>query len=75
MVHTYHKSPQLIKNILAKYEINTPAEQIIHPTLNLPPFTIPEGFDAKRDTVTFNWEEKETIFSKVQELLSTKEWQ
>jgi hypothetical protein len=60
---------------LAKYAIDTPPEKIIHPTLNLPVFTIPEGFDAKRDTVTFAWDNKDTIFFKVIERLSTKEWQ
>lgn len=75
MIHTYHKDVKLIKNILAKYIIDKPADQIIHPTLNLPPFTIPEGFDAKRDTVTFAWDKDDTIFSLVKAQLSTKEWQ
>lgn len=75
LVYSYHKNPELVRKILAKYEVNTPTDTVIHPTLNLPAFTIPEGFDAKRDTVTFDWKKKDTIFFRALELLGTKEMQ
>lgn len=75
LVYTYHSNAELIRKILAKYEVNKKPEDVIHPTLNLPAFTIPEGFDAKRDTVTFDWTKKDTIFFRAVELLSGKDMQ
>lgn len=75
LVYTYHKDAELVRKILAKYEIDKKAEELIHPTLNLPAFTLPEGFDAKRDTVTFDWSKRNTLFFRAMELLNKKDIQ
>jgi hypothetical protein len=73
IVYAYHKNTDIIRKILAKYEIDKKPDEVIHPLLNLPAFTIPEGFDAKRDTVTFDWTKKNTIFFRAIELLANKD--
>jgi hypothetical protein len=55
-VHAYHKDPDKLKRILKKYEVDTPAEQACDPSLNVPAFILPRGFDARRDGLSFAWD-------------------
>lgn len=50
-VHTYHKTPKLMLEILKKYETKKTIEEAMDPTLNVPKFILPKNFDARTDRV------------------------
>lgn len=65
LVYTYHKNPEMIKKILAKYETDVPLEKAENFYDNVPPFLKPVDFDLRRDTLTFDFSRKDSILEKV----------
>jgi len=58
-VHAYHKDPDRLTGILAKYEVKLEGKQprdILEPGMNVPPFILPPGFDALRDVPIYDWD-------------------
>ena len=74
-VHAYHADPQRLLPILKKYELSSskPVAEMIDPTLNVPPFILPPGFDSRRDTPTFDFGEG-TLLDAVQRKIRTPAW-
>jgi hypothetical protein len=73
IVYTYHNNMEMIKKILVKYETNIPMEKILDPCLNVPRFLLPEDFDLKRDTLTFDFQTKDTLLEKTRRDINAKE--
>lgn len=75
MTYAYHKNPTLVKNILAKYVTKIPVEDALDKTFNVPEFILPEGFDAAKDIMVFDWSKEDSILEKTRRFLGTKEMQ
>ncbi|WP_328475182.1 fatty acid desaturase [Actinoplanes sp. NBC_00393] len=55
LFHTYHRDPQRLRTILAKYRIDDVGAGHVIPNLGLPPFLLPDGFDAATDLPRFEF--------------------
>jgi len=66
-VYTYHENPDYLFKILKKYEIDKTREETMVPSMNLPPFLIPKGFDARKDLVTFDFDNNNKILNEIKE--------
>lgn len=74
LVHTYHKNPETMRKILAKYETNRKASDILARYFNIPPHVLPEGFHAAKDSLIFDWTKEDSIFEQVKKRIFTKEF-
>lgn len=51
--------------ILEKYETDKKPEEVFDPFMNLPPHLVPPGFNAKTDSVSYDFSKKDTFLTKV----------
>lgn len=72
-MHAYHTNPEKQSKILERYLVNVPAEEATDPSLNVPRFILPEKFDARKDTLQFDWGNKNSFLEQVREKLNTPE--
>ena len=50
-IEHYHEDPSKVRPILAKYEVaGVSVAEALDPSLNVPSFILPEGFDARAHT-------------------------
>lgn len=50
-VHHYHSNPRKVRRLLDRYEVSgISAAEALDPGLNVPPFILPEAFDARAHT-------------------------
>ena len=73
-LHVYHPNIDYIRSILKQYEQDVPWEEVLDPSLNVPPYVVPADFNAFKDLVFFNWEKEDTLFNMVKKEISKKEW-
>src|SRR4051812_24795826 len=55
LFHTYHRDPLKLRRILARYRIDDVGAGHVIPNLGLPPFLLPDGFDATTDLPRFEF--------------------
>jgi hypothetical protein len=53
--HTYHRDPERLRAILAKYRIEDVPEREVLPKMGVPSFLVPADFDAVRDLPKFDF--------------------
>jgi len=53
--HTYHEYPKQLLKQIEKYLVDVPGDEALNPTLNAPSFILPKNFDAKTDSITFDF--------------------
>jgi cytochrome b involved in lipid metabolism len=75
VVHSYHKNPLVLRQILAKYVTNIPVENVLQKGFNVPDFILPPGFDAAKDIMVFEWGKENSIFEKTKKYIQSKEMQ
>lgn len=74
VVYTYHKEPEMIKKILAKYEVKgKKAEAIEDPYFNVPRYVLPEDFNVKKDIMKFDFT-LDSLFNRTLKALDRPEW-
>ena len=75
-VHAYHADPSRLQRIMEKYEKpDVKLQDAWDPGMNVPPFIIPEKFDARRDMITFDWTNPKSFLKRLKEKLGTNEMQ
>jgi hypothetical protein len=72
-VHSYHVEPTRIKKILEKYEIDVAFNDALDPSMNVPAFIIPKNFDARKDSLSFNWTNENSFLNKLKTKINTPE--
>lgn len=55
LFNTYHRDPQRLRRILARYRIDDVGAGHVIPNLGLPPFLLPAGFNAATDLPRFEF--------------------
>lgn len=55
LFYTYHRDPQRLRRILARYRIDGVGAGHVIPNLGLPPFLLPDGFNAATDLPKFGF--------------------
>jgi len=55
LFNTYHRDPQSLRRILARYRIDDVGAGHVIPNLGLPPFLLPAGFNAVTDLPKFDF--------------------
>jgi hypothetical protein len=58
---------------LAKYETTVKPDTILARYFNIPPHIFPPGFDAKKDSLHFDWKDENSLFEKVKKRANSKE--
>lgn len=72
-VHSYHANPKNIKSILKKYEVDITINDALDPSMNVPAFIIPKNFDARKDSLAFEWENEKSFLNRLKVKLDTPE--
>jgi hypothetical protein len=49
--------------MIEKYVTTIPVDDAILKGFNVPEFILPAGFDARKDCLTFNWTNKDSILA------------
>jgi hypothetical protein len=71
LLHTYHREPERLQRILAKYEIKESGtarritESDVLPKLGVPPFLLAPDFDARTDLPKLNYGDKESLLAEI----------
>jgi len=74
-IHAYHKHPERIKAVLAKYEVDTgkPLQESQDPSLNIVNFILPPDFDARKHTPTYHWNNPDDFLNSLRKKLDGPE--
>jgi len=63
--HTYHRDPERLRAILARYRIDdVPAHEVL-PKMGVPPFLVPSDFDAVRDLPKFDFHAPDSLLGAI----------
>lgn len=71
-MHAYHKEPQKLQRLLKNYEVDIPVDKVLHPSMNVPAFIVPKGFDARKHIQTYRWTSNDFL-SSLKEKIHTDE--
>jgi fatty acid desaturase len=61
LFHTYHRDPQALRKMLARYRVDGPTAKDVLPKLGVPPFLVAPDFDAARDMPRFDFDASGTL--------------
>ena len=68
-IHTYHEHPKSLLKLIQKYKVKMDHEDAINPKMNVPSFVIPKDFDARTDTIKFDFHNNNQVLEDVKESL------
>ena len=72
LFHSYHRDPQQLRKVLAKYKIHTARPEDVLPTLGVPPFLVAPDFDASRDLPRFDFNREGTVLGAIQRTMDER---